>query len=98
MEQAGVPATSWHSLSGLLEHLKSEPVRVLLLDLDTVPVDNAFFRHLKKQIPELQILCLSSRKHHPGLAEAMGSYIYASLAKPLNVEELLFWLKSIAET
>lgn len=98
LEQANVSATPLHSLEGLLEHLKREPVRTLILDLDTLEVDNNFFRKLKKQIPDLHILCLSSRKHHPGLEEAMGSYIYASLAKPLNPEELFFWLKSIAET
>jgi DNA-binding NtrC family response regulator len=98
LEQVNVSATPLHSLEGLLEHLKREPVRTLIIDLDTLQVDNNFFRKLKKQIPELHILCLSSRKHHPGLEEAMGYYIYASLAKPLNSEELFFWLKSIAET
>ena len=67
------------------------------VDLDTLPVDNNFFRSLKKQNPDLYIMCLSSRTHHPALQEAMGSHIYASLAKPLNVEELFYWLKIIAE-
>lgn len=98
LKQANVSATFFHSLEGLLEHLKREPVKTLLVDLDNLQVDNAFFRNLKKQLPGLHILCLSSRRHHPSLAESMGSYIYASLAKPLNAEELFFWLKSIAET
>ena len=68
-----------------------------LIDLDTLPVDNTFFRSLKKQYPNLHIFCLSSHTHHPGLEEAMGSHICASLAKPLNSEELFYWLKAVAE-
>ncbi len=97
LEQAGTPAAPVYSLKDLPEHLKREPVAVVIVDLDTLPVDNSFFRNLKKQYPHLHILCLSSRTYHPGLDEAMGSHIYASLAKPLDPEELLFWMKSIFE-
>ena len=97
LEQANIPVAQLHSLEDLSEHLKKEPIGVLIVDLDTLPVNNNFFRSLKKQYSNLHILCLSSRTYHPGLEEAMGSHIYASLAKPLNSEELFFWLKSIAE-
>jgi DNA-binding NtrC family response regulator len=97
LEQADIPVAPRYSLEGLSEYLKKEPVGVLIIDLDTMKVDNLFFRNLKKQHPELHILCISSRTHHPGLEEAMGAHIYASLSKPLNSEELLFWLKAIAE-
>lgn len=97
LEQANIPVAPFSSLADLPEHLKREQAGVLIVDLDTLPVDNNFFRHLKKENPDLYILCLSSRTYHPGLQEAMGSHIYASLAKPLNSEELLYWLKAIAE-
>jgi DNA-binding NtrC family response regulator len=97
LEQANIPVAPLYSLEDLVEHLKREQAGVLIVDLDTLPVDNNFFRHLKKENPDLYILCLSSRTYHPGLKEAMGSHIYASLAKPLNSEELLYWLKAIAE-
>ncbi len=98
LEQANIPAAPLHSLEELSELLQKEPVGVLLVDLDTLPVSNNFFRSLKKEHPALYILCLSSRTYHPGLQEAMGSHIYASLAKPINSEELFFWLKSIADS
>jgi len=97
VEQANASATALHCLEGLPEHLQKELIRLVILDLDTVRVDNTFFRRLKKQNPDVHIMCLSSRRHHPGLEEAMGSHIYASLAKPLNAEEFFFWLKSIAD-
>ncbi len=97
LERAKIHAAPMHTLKVLADHLKREPVAVLIIDLDTLPVDNAFFRTVKKQYPGLHIFCLSSRPHHPGLEEAMGSHICASLAKPLNSEELFYWLKAIAE-
>lgn len=97
LEQANIPVAPVYSLEDLPEYLKREQVAVLIVDLDNLPVDNKFFRSLKKQYPNLHILCLSSRTYHPGLEEAMGSHICASLAKPLNSEELFYWLKAIAE-
>jgi DNA-binding NtrC family response regulator len=97
LEQANIPVASMKTLKVLADYLKREPVAVLIIDLDTLPVDNAFFRSLKKQYPNLHIFCLSSHTHHPGLEEAMGSHICASLAKPLNSEELFYWLKAVSE-
>ncbi len=97
LKEANIPAAPLYSLEELSEHLKKEPVGVLLVDLDNLPVDNTFFRRLKKQYPKLHIVCLSSSTYHPGLEEAMGSHICASLAKPLNSEELFYWLKAISE-
>jgi DNA-binding NtrC family response regulator len=96
LEQARIPAASFHTLTVLTERLSKEPVAVLIVDLDGLPVDNTFFRSLKKQYPDLHILCLSSRTYHPGLEEAMGEHICASLGKPLNPEELFYWLKAFA--
>ncbi len=97
LEQANITVAPVYSLEALPEHLKREQFAVLIVDLDNVPVNNNFFRSLKKEYPNLHVLCLSSRRDHPGLEEAMGSHICASLAKPLNSEELFYWLKAIAE-
>ena len=97
LEQASIPVAPLYSLEDLREQLSKEQVKALIVDLDSLSVDNSFFRNLKKQNPDLYILCLSSRTYHPGLQEAMGSHIYASLAKPLNSEELFFWIKTISE-
>ncbi len=97
LEKANILAAPLYSPEVLADHLSREPVAVLIVDLDTLPVDNRFFRSLKKQYPSMNILCLSNLTHHPGLEEAMGSHICASLAKPLNSEELFYWLKVIAE-
>ncbi len=97
LEKANIPVAPLYSAEVLADHLSREPVAVLIVDLDTLPVDNRFFRSLKKQYPKMNILCLSSRTHHPGLEESMGLHICASLTKPLNSEELFYWLKALAE-
>ncbi len=97
LKKANIPVAPLYSPEVLADLLRREPVAVLIVDLDTLPVNNNFFRSLKKQHPNIGILCLSSRTHHPGLEESMGSHICASLAKPLNSEELFYWLKAIAE-
>jgi len=79
-----------------IETLISEPgSNIVIVDLDSVPVDNRFLKKLKTSNPGLSILALSSKKFHPELREAISSYIYACLNKPLDPEELRFWLKSI---
>ena len=97
LRQLDYRATPLSSLSDLETHLKSSPDGIVILDMDTVPADNRFFRELKRQAPGLYVLTLSSRSYHPGLEEAIGSHIYACLAKPLDPEEFRYCLKSIAE-
>ena len=97
LEEANVTVAPLYSLEDLPEHLRKEQVGVLMVDLDNLPINNKFFRSLKKQYPNLHILCLSSRTYHPGLEEAMGLHICASLAKPVDSEELVYWLKAISE-
>jgi DNA-binding NtrC family response regulator len=97
LEQARIAAQPLHSLEDLMGKLEQESIGVVVIDLDSLPVNNAFFRSLRKRRPDVAILCLSSRTHHPDLQEAMSTHIYASLTKPLNAEELLYWLKTVAE-
>ena len=86
-----------HSLKDLEQELHKDPEVAVILNLDTVPVTNQFFRGLKKMHPQLQMLGVSKLSYHPGLEEVIGSHLFACLVKPLDVEELSFWLKSISE-
>ena len=86
-----------HSLKDLEQELLKDPEVAVILDMDTVPVNNQFFRGLKKIHPQLHMLGVSKLSYHPGLEEVIGSHLFACLVKPLDVEELSFWLKSISE-
>ncbi len=97
LQENGYRAAALGSLVEMEKHLQKSPCQVVIMDLDTVPATNQFFRGFKSRNPGVYILGLSRLRYHPGLEEAMGSHIYACLGKPLDPEELLFWLKSIPE-
>jgi DNA-binding NtrC family response regulator len=86
-----------HSLVNLKKTVCRNGCQVVLVDLDNLPVENRVFRELKKTNPALRILGLSSRPFHPELQEAMSKYIYVNLSKPIDGDELIYWLKSICE-
>jgi len=97
---AAAADTAWDvftcdSLVQLQESIHEGSVDVVILDMDTLPVDNRFFRELKKTCPALSILVLSDKTFHPELQESISSHIHACLLKPVDPEELGFWLRSI---
>jgi DNA-binding NtrC family response regulator len=79
----------------LTNHLKENRCDAILLDLDSLPVENRFIRNLSRENPELRVIGISSRTFHPELEEAMRAHIYACLSKPVDEDELVYWLKSI---
>jgi DNA-binding NtrC family response regulator len=97
LEREHYKAVAFQSLANLEEHVQETSCRVILIDLDTLPVDNRLFRIITKNYPTVRIMGLSSRSFHPELQEAMSEHIYANLNKPVDADELLYWLKSIDE-
>jgi len=86
-----------NSITDLEKTVKSTDIEVLVLDLDTLPIENRFIRNLKKQQPAMTIIGLSDRSFHPELKEAMRKHIYACLCKPIDPDELVYWINSIVE-
>ncbi len=95
LEEWHYRATPMHSLRDLETYIQATACRAVILDLDTVPVDNRVLRKLKRIDQSLCIMVLSSRPFHPELEEAMSTHIYACLTKPVDEEELGYWLKSL---
>ena len=95
LEKQDYHATPVDSLAHLEKHIFEDDCQVLVVDLDTVQFDKKIFRNLKKTKPELSILGLSNRPFHPELEEAMSRHIYACLNKPVDEDELIFFLKSL---
>ena len=97
LEREHFSTIALHSLVTLEKEMQEPGPRVVILDFDTLPVDNRLFRILKKTRPEICIIGLSNRPFHPELEEAMSKHIHVCLAKPVDHEELVYWLKSICE-
>ena len=97
LQELEYAATFIYSLKDLEEELQRDAEVAVILDLDTMPVNNQFLRGLRKMHPQIHLLGISELSYHPGLEEVIGSHLLACLIKPLDVEELCFWLKSISE-
>ncbi|MGD2271979.1 MAG: hypothetical protein PVI06_16365 [Desulfobacterales bacterium] len=89
-----VPLNSLAELEVCLE--KNDCIAVLM-DIDSVPVDNRTIRELTLKHPETYFLCTSKDRFHPDLKDAICYHIYACLSKPVDPQELFYWLKSIQE-
>jgi len=66
-----------------------------ILDVDSVPLSNRIIRILKDSFPKLNIFCTSQHRLHPELQDALSRHICACLRKPVDPDEVQFWLKSI---
>jgi DNA-binding NtrC family response regulator len=85
------------SLDALSAAVRESACQLVILDLDSLTVDNRFFRNLSKDNPELRVIAVSSRTFHPDLEEAIRTHIFACLGKPVDEDELIYWVKSICE-
>ena len=84
--------------AGKLEnHLQDSNCLIVIVDLDTVPKDILFFRHLKRTHPGLKIIVASRQPYHPDLQEAMSHHIFASISQPVDPDEVMFLLKNILD-
>jgi len=95
--KAGYRVVHVDGLEEVSERLRREKISNLFLDLDGVTANDRFIRALTRQIPQLCIIVLSTRSHHPELRESMGGPICACIRKPLDPDEVLFCLESLCE-
>ena len=85
------------SIGNLEEYLKEGDCLSVFLDIDTISVDNRTIRDLTTRFPDVYFFCLSEVPFHPELHDAICYHIYACLTKPVDPDELFFWIKSIYE-
>ncbi len=90
-------ATRVNSIQSLQRHLQEGACQVAMLDLDTVPVDNRIIRDLTIKYPGVCFLGLCQHRYNPELREAICYHIYACINKPVDPDEIFYWLRSIYE-
>ena len=84
-----------HSLPELKRHLQRSNCKIVIIDIDTVSIDNYSIKNLKTKNPEVYFFGLSKNHFHPELKDVIGCHIYACIHKPVNLEELFFWLEAV---
>ena len=95
LEKGGYATTPMHSMLNLEERLTAGGYLAIILDIDTVPIDNRTIRELTIQYPEVYFFAVSAYRFHPELKDAICYHIFACMNKPVDPDELFFWLKSI---
>ncbi len=90
-------ATRVDSIRSLQRHLQEATCQVVMLDLDTVPIDNRIIRDLTIKYPGVCFLGLCQHRYNPELKEAICYHIYACINKPVDPDEIFYWLRSIYE-
>jgi len=91
------PATPLHSIRNLQDYLEEKKYLAVIVDIDTVPIDNRTIRDLTLKFPGVYFFCLSEQPFHPELKDAICYHIYACLNKPVDQDELFYFLRSIYE-
>jgi DNA-binding NtrC family response regulator len=91
------PATPMHSIRNLQDHLEEKKCLAVIVDIDTVPINNRTIRDLTLRFPGVYFFCLSEQPFHPELKDAICYHIYACLNKPVDQDELFYFLRSIYE-
>ncbi len=97
IKRQGYSSIILKSLELLDELLIQHCPMAIFIDIDSILIDNRLLRRLHENSPQSLLLLISARKAHPDLREAIGEYVYACISKPLDTDEIDFWLKSIQD-
>ncbi len=96
LEKAGHPSQICSSLSRLEKYLEPKDCLAVFIDVDTVPATNIEIRELSLRYPGIYLFCLSKRRFHPELQDAICYHVYACLNRPVDPDELSYWLRTIS--
>jgi len=95
IEKAAYRTEIYSSLPSLEEGLSLAPCMAVILDVDSVLLDNHMIRNLKASHPSVPLLMVSRERFHPELQESISHILYACLKKPADSDEITYLLKSI---
>ena len=89
------PVLPLNSVENLEESIQKTGCLAVFWDIDTVPVDNRTLKELTLKFPGVYFFCLSAQPFHPELQDAICYHIYACINRPVDPDELFYWLRSI---
>lgn len=84
------------SMEMLGSRLEAGDVKAAFIDIDTIATDNRCIRNLTLKHPSVYFFAISCERFHPELKDAICYHIYACLNKPIDPDELNFFLDSMA--
>jgi DNA-binding NtrC family response regulator len=97
LQEADYTAETFNSPTELKNRLRQKSCIAVIMDIDSVAADNRTIRELASSYPATPFLCISKERFHPQLSESIRNHIYACLTKPIDPDELGYWLKCVRE-
>ena len=97
LSESGYLTELVESLDELKNRLSSTSFIAVLLDVDSIQIENRTIRELVLKHPGIPFLCTSKDRFHPELKDAICYHIFACINKPVDPDELLYWLKCIRD-
>ena len=88
---------SIYTIDHLESWLEKQDSLAVFIDTDSIALDNKTIRQLNRKFPSVNLLLFSAKRIHPDLKEAIGQYVYACISKPIDPEEVSYWLKCIQD-
>ena len=95
IEAQNYPTVPVQSIADLKIRFETEDCLGVFMDIDTVSVTNRDLRELTIAYPGIYFFCLSEHRFHPELKDAICYHIFACLNRPIDPDELFYWLRSI---
>ncbi len=83
------------SLDGMEKYFQKSACMAVIVDIEHASIDNSTVRNLSINYPGVYFFGMSKRHYNPTLREAICYHIYVCLNKPVDLDELFYWLKSI---
>lgn len=84
-----------YALDDLENCLQKESCIAVIMDIDSIPASNKIIREMTIKHPYIYFMCTSKSRFHPELQDAICYHLYACLNKPIDPDELFYFLKSI---
>jgi DNA-binding NtrC family response regulator len=97
LEKGQFAAASLFSTHNLEKRIEETGCHAVFWDIDTAPADNRTVRDLTLKFPGVHFFCISKYPFHPELKDAICYHIYACINRPIDSDEIFYWLKSIHE-
>ena len=97
LEKGQFTAFPLFSTDTLEKSIADTGCQAIFWDIDTVRADNRTVRDLTLKFPGVYFFCISKHPFHPELKDAICYHIYACLNRPIDADELFYWLRSITE-
>ncbi|MGD9972377.1 MAG: hypothetical protein AB7S77_04895 [Desulfatirhabdiaceae bacterium] len=94
VEKDNYRTETYATLSDLADGLAANPCLAVILDTDSIALDNSMIRNLNTSHPTVYFLLASRVRFHPELKESISKILYACLKKPADFDEISYLLKS----